>query len=230
MNGRWGYEDDELADRTPGDDADEPGELVVGRDSDGIVTIALTEASEVVSVKLKSGWRSAVDPRALHSNVLTAMRAAAAEATVRQAQQISQSVSGPSGTGSPPDASEPHADERPITREDAMRLLDAVKQDLDAFTSQLSSVAGRLVTVESGGGHVQASGQRQQLAALEIDAPWAKVVPDAEIESELRDALASFMDKSSIGELAQGPQSPAISELMDLVANPRQTIRRIRQR
>lgn len=232
MNDRWGFEeDDEPVVRTPPEPAANAAadDDIKGTDPDGVVTIAVTDAADVVSVKLKAGWRSLVSPRALHNSVLIAMNAATMLAVAKQAERIDMTGGEPPGTGAPPPTSEAHPDERPITKEDAMRLLDAVTADLDQYMRQVSAVADKVVATESGGGHVRVGGQHRQVTEVTIDANWASGAPDGEIESELRDVLIRFTADSSVGDLAQGPQSSAISELMNLVANPQQMVRRINQ-
>jgi hypothetical protein len=111
-----------------------------------------------------------------------------------------------------------------------MRLLEAVSDDLAQFRRRLSTITDRAVTEDSGGGHVTVSGRQGRVTDVSIDQDWLYGTRASEIESELRDALTRFGAASSPGELAQGPRSSAIDELLALVSDPRAMVRRIRQR
>lgn len=222
--GRFGFEDDDDGvPPEPGPDAtDGP---ITGTDPAGAVLITVNESADVLSVRLADDWKSAVEPRALQSSVLTAMNAATALALGRQVERAEESP----GTDVPPGTSQPPQDDRPITKQDALRLLDEVTSDLERFMQQLSAISDQVVSTQSAGRHVRVSGKQRQVTEVDLDPSWVTAVPDGEIESELRDALVSFSQKSSVGELAQGPQSLAISELQSLIANPHETVRRINQ-
>ena len=57
-----------------------------GRDGDSVVTVTVSPEGEVRKVELAEDWKSKVDPRGLHSTVLTAANAATIQALVRQTQ------------------------------------------------------------------------------------------------------------------------------------------------
>ncbi|MGH3451769.1 MAG: hypothetical protein ACRDQW_13790 [Haloechinothrix sp.] len=233
MNIRWGFEEDDEWDDQNGDEStavtDEP---LTGQDRDHIVTVAVNDAAEVVWVSLARDWKSSVDPRGLHTNVLAAMNAATMHALAKQVEQIDMTGQPPVGTGTPSatsDHREELGDNTPITKEDAIRLVDAASADLERYLAQASAIIDVSVTTTSAGGHVSVSGRQRQVLDVSIDASWAGSVRYSEIESELLDALTSFSTQSSLGELAQGPQSSAITELMTLASDPQALVRRIRQ-
>lgn len=114
MNIRWGFEED---DEWDGPNADEPtteiDEPLIGHDRDGIVTVAVTDAAEVVSVSLARNWKDSVDPRALHTHVLAAINAATMRALAKQVEQIDMSGQSSAGTGTPPSTSERRGEKTP---------------------------------------------------------------------------------------------------------------------
>ncbi len=90
-----------------------------------------------------------------------------------------------------------------------------------------AAITDTTTAADSAGGHVVVSGIRRQVRSVSIDPQWAGTARNTEIESELRDALRAFVDRSTTGELTKGPRSAAISELMGMVADPQLTIQRI---
>lgn len=228
-SGRWGYDDDDAPAENPPPIApsDDLGDHITGQDPDGIVTVAVDEEAAVIAVRLKSGWQSGVSRLALHTNVVAAMNAATMQAVAQRAGQAMATIGAPVGTGAPPVPSEAHGNERPITKEDASRLISAVHTDLEQYVRRATAITNQVLTVSSSGHHVQVTGRQRQVTGVTIDAKWASGAPNTEIESELRDALSSFTTQSSLGDLAGGPRSSAIDELMSLVGNPRELVRRI---
>jgi len=216
MNRNWGFEEEDDPGDSPVDE-----ELLTGADADGIVTVAVDDAADVRSVRLGDGWQGNEVRRGLGARVVEAMSAATARAMAKQAERIDELV---------PAAATPPVEQTPLTTEHVMRLLHEVTRDLSQFQQRLSTVVDESVTVASGGGHVTVSGRRRQVGDVAIDQDWLYGARAPEVESELRDALTSFCARSSLGELAGGPQSGAISELMALVADPGAMVRRIGQR
>jgi DNA-binding protein YbaB len=231
MGPTWGFEEDEEEYDPLREPADEPDEeLLTGKDSDEVVTIGVTDTADLASVRLDPNWRDKVDPRALGTKVVEAMNAATIAALGKQSESIDVR-SQAAGTGAAPATSQSIEDERPFSMEDALRLFRAVSTDLAEFKNRLSEVRNQTVTVESGGGHVTVSGMRRQVGSVSLDQTWLHGAAEREIESEVRDALTSFIAKSTPDDaMRQGPQSSAIDELRSLVADPQALIRRIRQR
>lgn len=190
------------------------GCLSVGEDADGIVTVTVDDAANVVSVKVVDVWEDAAARRALGAKVVEAVRAATARALAKQA---GQPASAP--------AVRPSVDESPLTSANVLRLLHEVSTDLDEFRQRISTAA-EPVTVTSGGGHVTVSGRRRQVSDVSIDQDWLYRALVPEVESELREALTAFGTRSA-GELV--PESGAISELRALVSDPEAMVRRIRR-
>lgn len=232
MGPTWGFDGDEDEYDPLRQDAAEPEEeLLTGKDSDAVVTVEVTDTADLVSVSISPEWRESTDTRNLGTKVVEAMNNATAAALAKQAESIDLRAAETVGTTAPPTTSQSTEDERPFTMEDASRLLRAVTTDLAQFKKQLSTVRNQTVTVESGGGHVTVSGMRRQVGSVSFDQTWLHSAAESEIESELREGLASFIAKSTPDEeLAQGPQSSAINELRALVADPQALIRRIKQR
>lgn len=235
MDRRWGFDeadDDEFDDlnSAPVEPHVAPEELLTGADTDGIVEVSATDAGEFVSVGLAEEWRSSIEPRTLNEHVLAAANNATMRALGKQAENAEFGSVEDAGTDAGDEASNPSEDEPPITKDYAMRLLSKVSVDVDRFMGQVSEAANRVVSTESGGHHVVVSGVSRQLTEVWVDPEWANRARRSEIESELQDALAGFSAQSSLGELTQGPRSEAIDELMALVSNPGEMVRRIRQR
>ncbi|GAA0634216.1 hypothetical protein GCM10010174_64640 [Kutzneria viridogrisea] len=212
---RWGFEDAEDWEYDSGRAAEPSAEQpLTGADPAGVVTVTVSPTAEVRSVRLTPGWRGTVDPRSLHSAVLAAANTASIRALAAQAEQ------------EPPPPQHTPAPPPPLTSpEDLARLIDAAAADLDGFTRQLSAVVDHPVPAHSGGGHVRGSAQRGRVLSLELDADWAAVARDSEIESELVEVLRLLRGLSVPGESAQTPTSPAITELTALVSDPQRLLR-----
>lgn len=227
---RWGFE--EADDEDYNDDrlieaARDEVDPIVGRDADGVVTITVTPTADIRSVELAADWRKSVDPRGLHASVLAAANTATMAALARQVELAER---GPVDQERPMDTGtttiKPNAS--PLTRRDVQRLLDAVYEELDQFTDQMSMVVNQVVSVESGGRHVSGSARNGQVLHIAVDASWASTVRNTEIESELFDVLDQLHRDSSPGELANGPKGSAVSELMALASDPQEMVQRIK--
>lgn len=205
-NHRWGFEeadDWEFEDGDRGQQEDvQQADLITAQDPDGVVTVAVTSAAEPVSVKLSPGWQRLVDPRGLNLNVTAAANTATVNAATSQMDQVSDMSHAQDGGNVVPEMT-------PLSKEDVLRLVDAV------------------TAAESSGGHVRGMVRGGQVSQLLIETSWAGHVRDAEIESELLDVLKTLQRRSTAGDLASGPKSPAISELTKLVENPEVFVRRL---
>lgn len=223
---RWGFEDaddqeyEELSGR-PSPPASGPEETLVGQDPHGVVTVVVSPEADVLGVRLSQEWRSVVAPHELHGGVLSAANTATMRAL---AYNVERMDSTPAAEPVEPQAV---ADQPELTTQDVQRLLDAVSVELDHFTERFSVVADNPVQVRSAGGHVQGSAQRGQVLSLDIDSGWAGQVRHSEIETELFEVLRGLHDASTPRELAAGPSSGSISELMELIADPRRLLRRL---
>jgi hypothetical protein len=205
----WGFEEDDEPDPRPaaGD------ELLTGSDAGGIVTVAVDDAGGVRTVRLGAGWQETDTRRGLGGKVVEAMIAATAHVIAQKTGPAPQPVAA--------------QQEGPITAEDVLRVLHAVSVDLTRFRERLSAVADETVRVASGGGHVTVAGRQRQVSDVVIDQDWLYGARASEVESELRDALAAFGDRSSPKEVV--PRGDAIGELLGMVADPRAMVRRLRE-
>jgi DNA-binding protein YbaB len=190
-----------------------------GRDSDGVVTVTVDDSADVLSVALAAQWKQAVDPRSLGSAVTSAVNAATMQAL---AKQVERPV-----VEEPPSSPIPQHDGSRITLAEATRLMDAVTADLDRFKRQVAEVVDRSVTAESRGGHVRGTAQRGQVLDIAVDPAWAHTARTSELEQELLEVLRALRARSAPSDLAQGPQSPAIAELIALVSDPNTLLRRV---
>jgi len=220
---RWGFDEDskwqfdpEVAQRRGG----VPVETLAGQDPDCVVTVVVAPDGAVLAVQVAEDWRRLVDPRALHASVLAAMNTATIQALARQVELAAPISTTPHGDGRV-------TDQTPVSRTDVERLLDAVMADLGEFAGRLSAVVDHPVSVESAGGHVSGTAQRGQVLQMSIDANWAATARSSEIESELLEVLRQLQSRSTPADLASGPQSPAISELNALLADPHSFLRRL---
>lgn len=229
---RWGFEDADDGEFDPVERtrfcADSPVDTVWGQDADAVVTVHVTALAEVVSVTLTPGWKRSVDPRRLNTSVLSAANIATMQALGRQVAQVEQNPTAILGTASgEAERGSARYDDTPLTKEDVLRLVDAVSADLDRFSRQVSAVADQAVSAESAGRHVRGSARRGQVLELAIDAQWVSSARDSEIESELVDVLRMLRSRGSPGDLLNGPQSSAVTELMTLASDPQRFIRRL---
>lgn len=220
----WGFEEADEDDAR----ADEPvteEEPLTGADADGIVTVTVDDAAGVRSVRLGGGWQDNAVRRGLGTRVVDAMTAATTRAIARTVERAEVADDEPV-----PVASKPEEPVTPITADDVMRLLHTVSTDLSQFRQRLSAVVDETVTVTSAGGHATVSGRQGRVGVVSLDQDWLYGARASEVESELRDALTAFRAASSPGELAAGPRSSAISELLSIVSDPQTMVRRIRLR
>jgi hypothetical protein len=239
MDGGWGFgEGDDPDERDARFSVFEPDDLpgtgtgddeLTGRDADGVVTVAVDDAAEVVSIRLADTWQDDDVRRVLGAKVVEAVIAATAVAVAERAARLDEQSGQPASPWTPPAVPGRPDDDRPITREDALRLLHRVSADLAEFRQRWSAVADRMVSVTSRGGHVTVSGRQRQIGDVSIDQDWLYRARASEVETELCEALRAFAAESSTGGLSRGPDSGAISELLALVADPAATIRRIRR-
>jgi DNA-binding protein YbaB len=197
----------------------EHADVVTGTDPAGAVTVAATPEAEVVAVTLAEDWKRRIDPRALHSAVVTAANAATAQALARRLETTDLRAAAPQPAA--------QQDDSPLTRQDVTRLLDAVTADLGAFTQRLSEVVDQPVTAESPGHNVSGSAQRGQVLRLGIDPAWASAARNTEIEAEIKAVLTELRSKSTPQDLAGGPRSRAIDELNALASDPQRLLRRL---
>jgi predicted transcriptional regulator len=221
---RWGFEeykdwdDEPAAPASKAPPEDEP--TLNGTDPDGVVEVLVTANAEIAAVRLSRDWRRALDPRALDGAVL----AAANTATMRAlAKSVEENPIEPSGDA---EGTRP-AETGRLSTADVQRLLDSVHQELAGFTRKLASAVDRPAEVESSGRHVRGTAERGHFTTLTIDPLWAGQVRHTEIESELTEVLRELHSASTPGELAAGPQGPAVAELMDLARDPELLMRRL---
>jgi hypothetical protein len=201
----------------PAEDEPEP-DGPAGRDEDSVVTVTVSPEGEIRQVRLTEDWKTKVDPRGLHSNVLTAANAATIEALAQRAREVQQTA---------PPRPPADADETPLTARDVLRLEDAVRGELEQFSARMSPAGTGVVTAESSGSHVRGTAQGGRYLSLDLDATWASIARNAEVESELLDVLRTLHRRSAPSDFAPQPQGPAYTELMGLLADPARLLRRV---
>lgn len=225
---RWGFEEaddweyQELGEQAASKAAPEPEETLVGLDPDGVVEVVISPTAEVLAVRLSPEWRMSVDPRGLHTCAVTAANMATMRALAVAVEQVDFTA-----PATQPQATPVGTDESALTTQDMQRLFDSVATELERFTEQASAVMGHPATVRSAGGHVQGTAQQGQVLSLDIDANWASVARQGEIESELLEVLRGLQESGIRNELAAGPTGTGISELMELVRDPQRLMRRL---
>ncbi|MGO1049726.1 hypothetical protein [Crossiella sp. CA198] len=224
---RWGFEDADdweptpKAGRVPEPEATEP-DGITGQDADRVVTVAVGELGEVLSVRLAADWRRSVDPRSLQGSVLSAANNATMQALAKQVDEVRQTdvPAWPSPTR-PPETT-------PLTADAAFRLMDAVDAELATLTDRLASVQNQRTEVASAGGHVRGTAMNGQVSTLTVDPYWADSARNPEIEGELIEVLRELRRRSTPDpELTKWPTSPAITELTALVSDPTLLLRRL---
>lgn len=222
MSSRWGFEEDEDDVDTSllGEPEEQDDEPIQGSDPDRLVTITVTDDAKPVAVALAPDWRTTSQPSALSTAVISAMSTATSMAMVRQAKRLNRGDD-PSGTLAASTTSQPRPPETPITKEDVVRLLDAVTEDLDRFMQQAKDIAERQVTVESGGGHVRVSGRARRIDEMPVDPTWAGAVTLVGIPAAVVALTATIA--TSINLIATAVQERDASE--DTIATEQDGIR-----
>ncbi|WIX78151.1 ESX secretion-associated protein EspG [Amycolatopsis carbonis] len=225
---RWGFEEAEdwECDQSPiqAEETAPDSERLTGQDPDRIVSVTVSPAAEVLSVALDRNWTRAVDPRGLHSSVLAAANAATIAALARQVEDVQRNVPAPPAFGG---RQEDQADESPLGPDDMLRLVDAATTEMARFIEQAATVVDRRITVESVGGHLTGSGINGQVVEISIDPTWAGSVRYTEIESEITDVLRQLHAANTPPEIVNGPQGPAIAEIMGMLYDPQRLSRRV---
>ncbi|MEV7548031.1 YbaB/EbfC family nucleoid-associated protein [Amycolatopsis sp. NPDC089917] len=225
---RWAFEEElERDDDPPTSSATDqvPEEdRISGRDPDGVVTVVVSPEADVLAVLLSPEWKQSVDPRGLHSAVTAAANAATIAALGRQMDDVARNPP-PMPTFGATSAS--NADESPLGTQDMLRLVEAATAELAQFTERAVAVVDRRVTAESRGGHVHGTVTNGQVVAVEIDPSWVARVRTGEIESEILDVLRQLRKAGVPPGLADGPQGPAIAEIMGLLFDPHRMARRV---
>ncbi|MFI6303452.1 hypothetical protein ACIBCH_16385 [Amycolatopsis thailandensis] len=225
---RWAFEEElERDDDPPRSSAAEQvsdEDRISGRDPDGVVTVVVSPEADVLSVVLSSEWKQSVDPRGLHSAVTAAANAATIAALGRQMDDVARNPPPMPTFGATPAS---NADESPLGTQDMLRLVEAATAELEQFTQRAATVVDRRITAESRGGHVDGTMANGQIVAMEIDPAWVAQVRAGEIESEILDVLRQLREAGTPPGLADGPQGPAIAEIMGLLFDPHRMARRV---
>jgi DNA-binding protein YbaB len=218
---RWGFELDDEPENTrkavqappappepPDETAEEP---LTGRDGDRIVTVKVNDAADVVSVTLAADWKTKAGARELQTHVLEAVTSATASALALQVESTDPTK--PLAVGPTPQGA--------LGPRDVMRLVEAAMQDVDQLT-RFAARARQQVTVRSRGRHVRISGTGRQLSEVAFDPTWVWRVRNAEIVSELTEALKAFYAQAPRAE--DLPRGSAAHELTALVADPKRML------
>ncbi|OXM54294.1 YbaB/EbfC family nucleoid-associated protein [Amycolatopsis alba] len=225
---RWAFEEElERDDDPPRSSAAEqvPAEdRISGQDQDGVVTVVVSPDADVLSVILAPEWKQSVDPRGLHSAVTAAANAATIAALGRQVDDVARNPPPMPTFGATPAS---NADESPLGTQDMLRLVEAATAELAQFTQRATAVVDRRITAGSRGGHVHGTVVNGQIVAMEIDPSWVAQVRTGESESEILDVLRQLRKAAVPLGLADGPQGPAIAEIMGLLFDPHRMARRV---
>lgn len=215
---KWGFEeaDEEDLDEAGGPSADKAEhERLTGQDPDEVVTVAVTEAGEIQSVRLVADWKRKVDPRALHVNVLAAVKAATVLALTAQIERAGAPPQDSGVDTLQPQPGPGHA--RPIvSARDAVRLLSAAREELRQHALRRSEAMRQLVSVDSPGRNVRVSGKAGRVSEVTLHANWAARARASEIESEILSALRKFSAKFPLSKVATRPIGPAVEEVVSL--------------
>ncbi len=226
-DGRWGFEEAEDWEYEQPARAEEPAldeDRLVGQDPDRIISVTVSPSAEVLTVAVDRDWTRTVDPRGLHSSVLAAANAATMAALARQMENVQQNPPVPPDfVGSQSGA----ADESPLSPDDMLRLVDAAAIEMNRFTEQAAAVVDRRITAESAGGHLSGAAINGQVVDISIDPAWAGSVRSTEIASEIKDVLQQLHAANTPPEIINGPQGPAIAEIMGMLYDPQRLSRRV---
>lgn len=109
----WEYEDEPKPSAPSTAPAEEVTETIAGQDSTGAVTVNVTPEADIVSVKLDAGWKNTVDPRSLHTSVLSAANAATAQVLAKRVEQMEDPSTVATDQPAPPTSEAGTPDETP---------------------------------------------------------------------------------------------------------------------
>lgn len=225
---RWAFEDElEQDDDPPKSSFTDPvpeEDRISGQDQDGVVTVVVSPEADVLSVVLAQQWKHSVDPRGLPSAVVAAANTATIAALARHVDDVARNPPAMPTFGATLAST---ADESPLGTQDMLRLVEAATAELARFTQQAAAVVDRRITAESGGGHVHGTVTNGQVVEVGIDPSWAAQVRAGEIESEILDVLRQLREAGTPPDLSDGPQGPAIAEIMGLLFDPHRMARRV---
>ncbi|MFJ8912844.1 hypothetical protein [Amycolatopsis sp. NPDC102389] len=225
---RWAFEEELEEDDDPPKSsftAPVPEEdRISGQDQNGVVTVVVSPDADVLAVALTPEWKRSVDPRGLPGAVTAAGNAATIAALGRQVDEVVRNPPAMPTFGATPASV---ADESPLGTQDMLRLVEAATAELERFTQRAAEVVDRPITAESGGGHVRGSVTNGQIVDVEIDQSWVTQVRTGEIESEVLDVLRQLRRACVPPGLSDGPQGPAIAEIMGLLFDPHRMARRV---
>jgi hypothetical protein len=205
-----------------------PRDALTAHDPDQVIAIVVSPQAELIAVRLSPQWRQSVEPRNLHSSVVSAANAATVRALAQNAEGFDLATMAEADESvNRADESASGTDDSHLTTQDVQRLLDDVSAELGRFTEQLSAMVDHPVQVQSAGRHVQGSALRGQVLQLDIDTGWAGRARHTEIEGELLEVLRRLQESSTPRDLATGPTGRAISELMEMARDPQLLMRRL---
>lgn len=226
----WGFEDydDEPVEvqRTFSDDdggagAPEVDAALRAVDSADVVGVGVDEAGQFVSVTLWPQWKTRVDPRQLHTHVTEAANAVLAQSIEKQAEEA---LSSPHELEPAPTSTETG----PLSAKDARRLIDTAMADINAFVAKIPDIGPAAeATAHGAGGHVTVAGVPTAISRIEIDHDYAYNASITELQAELLSALVRFAAAAEQGPESPKLESPALTEINALFANPEQTLRRL---
>jgi hypothetical protein len=200
-------------------------------DPAGLVTVRVDTAGAVKSVKLTYEWQRSVAPQALHQNVLLAANAAIMAALAQEGASTARlpwaATTGATAARADTQLGPRSPQDRIAGSAEVVQLVNTVVGELAQFDQKLDAARAQPASVQSRGQHVRVAADNVRIIGVLIDPGWLASTRDPEIESELVDALVQAQSQASLGSLAEGPQSPAISEMMSLVSNPAELLRRL---
>jgi hypothetical protein len=200
-------------------------------DPAGLVTVRVDPMGAVKFVKLTPQWQRSVAPQALHQNVLLAANAAIMAALAEEGASTARlpwaATTGANASRTVAQPAPRSPQDRATGSAEVVGLVNTALADLAQFDQKLDIARAQPASVQSRAHHVRVVADNVRILAVSIDPGWVVSTRDPEIESELVDALVQAQSQASLGNLAQGPQSPAISEMMSLVSNPAELLRRL---
>lgn len=222
--GRFGYDDDD------DEDADTPGAAVPAQPARAdapepheLIAVQVSERGDVLGVRLNPLWTRAADPFELAARVTDEVNAAIDRSFVAAVGAVDPN------TIELPAAFRPdprYESDQELTDDDMFRLFDEVMADVSRFAETATAMAAP-ATAASAGGHVSVTAQQGRVASMTIHPRWSSVVRSSEVDAELLDALRKVPLAAAAAPSPADLHSPALTELVTLVSNPRSFLPRL---
>ena len=163
--------------------AAEPGQVIEGTDSRGMVTVGLDLDAQVVQVKLDPQWRHTIPHKALGKYVTEARQAASLEYLRRQvaAQEPGATWTQIPGAGQPAVPVEPAK----FTIEQMFAALAAHRDEIPRYQAAVAQAYAERVVADEREGWARATVTGETVVSLDLDPARVSMLSDRNLEQML---------------------------------------------